>query len=119
MVKYKEGFDERYILKIIPKISQWETIPYSADLCCQNCDKFIYKDKPKVVGWCECDYGFQLVFECPHCFSKFRYHPHDNKSNIDDFIERIMFYYLGESSLCSNGVELEEEYEKYVNNYLE
>lgn len=118
MSKHREGFNESYILKIIPKISQLESIPYSTDLCCQECDKFDYrKDKPKVVGWCECDTGYQLVFECPYCFNKFRYHPHDDKFNINDFIDRIMFYYLGEYALCSNGEELEDRWDEYENFY--
>ena len=92
-MEHNKEYDERYILKIIPKISQWESIPYAPDLTCQECRKphhYVKHGnlKATIVGWCECDYGYQLVFECPYCFSKFRFHPHDNKFDIDDFVDR-------------------------------
>ena len=115
--KYKEGFDETYILKILPKISQWESIPYAPDLSCQECGKphnyVLHGNLPaKIVGWCECDYGYQLVFECPYCFSKFRYHPQDNKFDIDDFVDRVMYDYVG-NRYFSNGLELDRRWEEY------
>lgn len=72
------------ILKVLPKIAQWEAIPYSAGLHCQCGRADIayagwasFKDqyiKPIAIGWCETDYGMMGVFECPECHSKFRCH---------------------------------------------
>lgn len=113
----KEGYNERYILEIIPKIIQWDAIPYASDLTCQECGKlhnYINRNclPAKIVGWCECDYGFQLVFECPYCYSKFRFHPQDNKFDIDDFVDRIMYDYVGNRYFL-NGLELERKWEEY------
>lgn len=113
-------YNERYILEILPKISQWESIPYARDFRCQECGKhhrfesMIETDlKAKIVGWCNSDYGYMLVFECPHCFSKFRFHTtHDNKFNIDDFVDKIMYYYVGNENF-ENGLELEREWKEY------
>lgn len=116
-MKHKNTYDERYILKIIPKMGQWESIPYAPDLTCQECGKlhnYIAHGnlQAKIVGWCECDYGYQLVFECPYCFSKFRYHPHDNKFDIDDFVDRTMYDYVG-NKYFANGKELERLWDEY------
>lgn len=123
MEKYKKEFDERHILTILPKISQWESIPYAPDLTCQECGKMhryitLSNDSPKarIIGWCETDYGYQLVFECPHCFSKFRYHPQDKKFDIDDFVDRIMYDYVG-NIYFSNGMELEHKWDAYELKY--
>lgn len=71
------------ILKVLPKITQWEAVPYSAGLRCQcgradiayagwsNNGRYI---EPIAVGWCETDYGLMGVFECPECCGKFRCH---------------------------------------------
>lgn len=121
MIMHKDGYNERYILDILPKISQWESIPYAADLECQECGKHTklmnQTAKPsRIVGWCECDYGYQLVFECPYCFSKYRYHPHDNKFDIDDFVDRIMYNYVGNDYFI-NGKDLEIKCDAYETLY--
>lgn len=117
MISHKAGYNERYILEIIPKISQWESIPYASDLTCQECNKLHHYINrgclpARIVGWCECDYGFQLVFECPYCFAKFRYHPQCNKFDIDDFVDRVMWDYVG-SRYFENGLELERKWQEY------
>lgn len=116
-MEHAESYDERYILKIIPYIAQWESIPYAPDYMCQECGKphdyVLNGNLPaKIVGWCESDYGYQLVFECPYCFSKFRYHPQVNKFDIDDFVDRIMYDYVGNRHF-SNGLELDRKWEEY------
>lgn len=119
MIKHNTEYDERYILKILPKIAQWESIPYALDLICQECrEPHRYASvgntghTAKIVGWVECEYGYQLVFECPYCFTKFRYHPHDKKYDIDDFVDRIMYNYVG-NELFANGNELEKKWNDY------
>ena len=60
------------------KISQYEDIPKVMDMECPECHKsdaggFLH-DRSKPVFWCDTPSGFMCVFECPHCFSKFRCH---------------------------------------------
>ena len=62
---------------ILPKISQYEGIPYIKDYKCPSCGQCsIGGDlaKPFLTGWCETHNGFMLIFECPICFTKFRCH---------------------------------------------
>lgn len=57
------------------KISNWESIPYSAGLRCPNGDDgYLTEKKSKVIGWCDTPRGLMKVCECQVCFSKFRYH---------------------------------------------
>ena len=32
------------------------------------------KEKPALVGWCDTDWGLQMIVECPKCFTKYRFH---------------------------------------------
>ena len=54
------------------KISNWESIPYSAGP--NGDDGTLMEEKSKVVGWCDTPRGLMKVCECQVCFSKFRYH---------------------------------------------
>lgn len=81
------------ILKVLPKIVQWEAVPYSAGLRCQcgradiayagwfGEDQYI---EPIAIGWCETDYGMMGVFECPECHGKFRCHCGNNRWPTED-----------------------------------
>ena len=105
------------LLDILPKITQWESIPYAADLMCQNCDKtgFVNAEEgyPNLIGWCETNYGYMAVFECPECGNKFRFHCADPISDIDEFDGELC---LGFADKCGNWDELEikmkENFEK-------
>lgn len=105
------------IIDILPKIVQWEAIPYAADFCCQECGKsgittFDYdpKDKMIVVGWCECNIGLMLVYECPHCHSRFRFHSTlDWHVDYDDFDLQSYHYRL---NYCVNGEEIKKQLEE-------
>ena len=63
--------------EILPKMDA-SVAEYSGSFSCTNCNKsgidYPYLDKPKLVGWCETDYGFMMIVECPHCFQKYRFH---------------------------------------------
>ena len=62
---------------ILPKIAQYEGIPYVKDYQCPSCGRCTIGGdgaKPFLIGWCESPNGFMLVFECPVCFTKFRCH---------------------------------------------
>ena len=85
-----DGFDkvsqtEEKMLSEITHFAQYEDIPYVADFKCPECGKsgdgYIHKpggyvemDKGKLIGYCSTPHGYQMVFECPHCFTKYRYH---------------------------------------------
>lgn len=104
------------IKDILPKIVQWESVPYSAGLRCHcgRCDlAYVCFDntgeyiKGDIIGWCETSSGFMAVFECPECHSKFRCHASiGNKFNEDDFEQGL--YYFCEAS-TNNGPELLEK----------
>ena len=74
---------------ILPKITQWQAIPYANDLMCQECGTSGFGEsgapKPNLVGWAETNYGFQAVFECPYCGSKFRFHGGDPCDDLETF----------------------------------
>lgn len=95
---YNEMFRE------IKKIQQHESIPYVSDFKCPECgksgDAFIhvigegYKKLPeaKLIGYCESilDGTFMMVFECPNCFGKFKYHNTTTaRYNWEDFKEEL------------------------------
>lgn len=68
------------------EFTQCEDIPYTPGFVCP-CGKsgngYSYAigpgwgsplPKAKLVGYCETPSGYMMVFECPFCFQKFRYH---------------------------------------------
>lgn len=60
------------------KIPQYEGIPIVKDMEWPECHKSdingFSKDCAKPVGWCDTQNGFMAIFECQHCFAKFRCH---------------------------------------------
>ena len=85
-----DGFDkisqtEEKMLSKMTHFAQYDDIPYVADFKCPECGKsgegythkpggYVSLDKGKLIGYCSTPYGYQMVFECPHCFTKYRYH---------------------------------------------
>lgn len=68
------------------KITEWEGIPYVKDLQCPTCHKtgdgyehipgegYVPMRRSNVIGWCDTPHGLMKAFECPLCFTKYRYH---------------------------------------------
>lgn len=60
------------------KMAQYQDIPIVKDMECPDCHKSdvggFFHERAKPIGWCDTQTGFMGVFECPHCFSKFRCH---------------------------------------------
>ena len=112
--------DKKFI-DILPKIADYETIPYSPSLNCPNCEKSGFfrelgmkekPHKPNLVGWCDTPQGFMAVFECVDCFEKFRFHYNMGKKfDIDDFDFDVGC--LACYDRVANGKELWEKYENY------
>ena len=76
------------------KISQYDDILISKDMACPECNgsnQFCYSidwkfAEPTPIGWCDTEHGFMGVFECPKCFTKFRFHiDSDGRYNKDRF----------------------------------
>ena len=76
----------------IRKISNYEVYDVVKDFECPNChksglDPWEILKEPTLVGWAETPNGFMMCFECPECFSKFRWHGSTwEKNNEDDFL---------------------------------
>ena len=69
------------LTELLPKIPQYESIPYAGDFNCPHCDKSGFYEfygetrvRPNIIGWCETNIGYMGVFECPVCFKKYRFH---------------------------------------------
>lgn len=62
------------------KVSQYDDILVSKDMSCPECGLskefpcHLNEKEPTPIGWCDTNYGFMAVFECPFCFTKFRFH---------------------------------------------
>lgn len=103
------------LIDILPKIPQYEDIPYAADLVCPECDKSGFFDynygnkhvKPKIIGWCETNIGYMAVFECPECGQKYRFHCTIGTwiANIDEF-EYYLYIY---AQKCNNWNEIKKQ----------
>ena len=101
---------------ILPKYPQYEDIPYAADLQCQECGKSNFEDygspnyldhAPILVGWCETNYGFMGIFECPYCHSKFRFHASSLGVCFD--INKFDFQLHHWAFMCQNYAELKKK----------
>ena len=63
----------RRLIDILPKIPQYEDIPYAADFECPECGKTGFFDydwgpkheNPKLVGWCDTNIGKMGVLNAP------------------------------------------------------
>lgn len=76
------------------KISQYQDILISKDMACPECNgssQFDYAidnrmAEPTPIGWCDTEYGFMACFECPKCFTKYRFHiSTTGRNDIDQF----------------------------------
>lgn len=107
------------LIDIIPKIPQYEDIPYAADFNCPECDKsgffegkgFYSSQKklesPKLIGWTKTNIGKMGVFECPVCGTKFRFHSTIGTWIADENEFDLHLYRFAKK--CSNWNELKEK----------
>ena len=103
------------LIDVLPKIPQYEDIPYARDFVCPNCDKSGFvdyhfgekHDRPRLVAWTETNIGYMAIFECPYCGQKYRFHPTIGTwvAPIDEFDDYLYYY----ASMCSNYEELKEK----------
>ena len=95
------------MLNELQEFPQYEGIPYVADFKCANCGKsghgyqhvpgdgYVELPHGKLVGWCEDKYGYQMVFECPICFEKYRYHNCTTcRSSWDSFKHELFLVWM-------------------------
>ena len=96
------------LLEALPKIPQYENIPYAKDLNCQGCGRSGFVDsntKPNIVGWCETNIGYMIVFECPLCHERYRFHGTIGTWSADK--EEFEYYLRIFASQCANWKEVE------------
>ena len=56
------------------------------------------QSKPNLVGWCETEWGYMAVLECPHCFTKFRTHAASvDKFDFAEFEYALECWIIGKS----------------------
>lgn len=85
------------------KMAQYEDIPVVKDMECPECHKSdvngFSQDYAKPIGWCETQSGFMGIFECPHCFTKFRCHIDTTGRYSEDsfYGDFELMYYLYDS----------------------
>lgn len=81
------------VLNKIPKVVQYESIPYAPDFLCPQCGaNYIFDDmrSHRLVGYCETKNGFQMIFECQHCFQQYRFHGTTiERYHFDKFVEAL------------------------------
>lgn len=95
------------MLNELQEFPQYEGIPYVADFKCANCGKsghgyqhvpgdgYVELPHGKLVGWCEDKYAYQMVFECPICFEKYRYHNcTTGRSSWDSFKHELFLVWM-------------------------
>jgi hypothetical protein len=86
---------------------QYQSIPISKSFVCPNCRKsgdgfyhvpgkgYIELPKSKLIGWCNTNSGYMMVFECTECFEKYRYHNcTTERYNFDKFKEELWLVWI-------------------------
>ena len=93
----------RRLVDVLDKYPQYEDIKYSPAYNCPNCmnSSFYYWDDhpyqrpaPILLGWTDTPIGFQVVAQCPFCFTKFRFHgtAMRTEATLDQFNECLLKY---------------------------
>lgn len=106
--------------EILPKMDASQAIEVK-DYTCPECGESAIddigslkpKEKPALVGWCDTDWGLQMIVECPRCFTKYRFHGTaglGNQKDIDKFEYALRCYLLGE--YFSNSQEIMDKNKK-------
>ena len=94
------------MLSKLREFAQYESIEYTADFKCPHCGKsgdghvhepggYVKLPQGKLIGWCSTTYGYQMVFECPICFEKYRYHNcTTGRSTWDSFKHELFLVWM-------------------------
>ena len=104
----------RYV-DLLPKLDPSQATIVK-DFCCPTCDKtgieYGNRDKPTLVGWTDTDWGFMMVVECTHCFTKWCFHGSSGWKNQHDLnaLEHTIRLYI-EAEYFENSKELKEKNE--------
>lgn len=112
------------LIDILPKIPQYEDIPYTPDFECPNCGKtgfFDYNwgpkhEKPNLIGWTETNIGKMAVFECPLCGQKFRFHCTIGTWIADD--DEFDYYLYDYAMKSANEKEIARKMEEEIKNKM-
>lgn len=96
-------------IDILPRMDSSVAV-MTRDYMCPECGESGIDDnrieKPALVGWCETEWGYMMVVECPNCFTKYRFHGTVvDKNDKFEFEHAIRCYIL--SRYFSNSEELE------------
>lgn len=92
--------DITIMMSELREFTQYEAIEYTRDFICPECggsgdgfhhvpgEGYISLPEAKLIGWCSTPNGYMMVFECPKCFKKFRYHnTTTGRNRFDSFKE--------------------------------
>lgn len=88
------------LTEILPKFSQYEDIEYAADFLCPLCNLSgvasfsLGISKPELVGWCDTPFGYMVILQCPHCFTKYRFHGSIHSFNFDKFNADLYIHFI-------------------------
>lgn len=96
------------LTEILPKFSQYEDIEYAGDFICPECQQsgmpadVLDIIKPELVGWCDTPFGYMAVLQCPHCFTKYRFHGSIDSFDFDKFNADLYIHFIscGDSELA-------------------
>jgi len=98
---------------LIPKMDASQAIEVKDYMCPECGDSGIDmpgKEKPALVGWCDTDWGYQMILECPKCFTKYRFHGTagmGDQKDINKFEGALRCYLLAD--YFSNSKEWKEK----------
>ena len=101
--------------EILPKLDASQAIEVK-DFECPECHESAIcdiggkKERPTLVGWCDTEWGFQMIVECPKCFTKYRFHGTaglGDKHDIHKFEYALRCYLIG--NCFSNAEEIKNK----------
>lgn len=108
----------RYI-DLLPKMDA-SVARVSRDFSCPKCydSAFAYPgvDEPKLVGWCDTQWGYMMIVECPHCFKKYRFHATANKTDLAGFESAVRGFIV--TDFFSNSEELKQKFNEKMESSL-
>lgn len=98
-------------IEILPKMDASQA-EISIDFMCPECAKsginYDGYEKPNLVGWCDTEFGYMMICECPKCFTKYRFHGTAVNKNDDFAFEHAIRCYVL-AGYFANSEELERK----------